>query len=570
MSLEYTMGATGLTSLKFNGLEMLYAAGNTPTLIEMYGRTAHAHDGSQWLGNQPVSVVTDPETVTLTYDWGTVHIWYRAHCDMLYMNVTVANDTPATIFDRYRLFPLALAFPQNPADMQNTATFNKDGPSAVFRDYGTGAVDLCNEEPEGALGLGFWQVNNPPDNKWFLQMFVDPTQSINPNWPTITRPVRPGESITFRTSIRFGPQGATEHQLAGDIFRQYRTAFPSLISATPAPRQPIARLSFNGAFRPTYPTNPRGWFNSQTVNVTTPEGITNFQNGLMSSADSCVQEMTRCNALGGIVWDIEGQQLDESYVGDPAQAEICAPEIIGIFDQFMRKLKNAGFQTGFTLRPQKFDIRIGRVDIDGTQVTWKSGAKFNPEWANAPGARGVIAVANNSRRVVAVDSPECLTLAADAGQWTDTEYIYATQTNTSHFEEMRAKIQYAYRRWGATLYYVDSTLRYNGDLTPGADFEWLREEYPDVMVFPEWKGVRHYSSTWPWTDTNLGAMFPGRQTMLTYPHAAGLIRVPNDEQIDAKEEQLTEAVRTGNILLFDGWYPHHANDVVIRCYQNAA
>jgi hypothetical protein len=572
MSLTFTMGDTGLSSLQYNGQEMLYAAGNCPYVVDMYGHGPFGTGGerqNQWLGNQPLQVSTTPDTVTMNFDWGNIIVWHAVDGDRLVLHVTIENTTGNMTFDRYRLFYLALKYPQIPLNTDNIAGFNTDGPTSVFRDYGSGVTDLVNEESDGALGLGYWQVNNPPDDKWFIQLFVDPGQHINPNWPSVVRNIEPFGALKFKTSIRFASAGSTEDVVAADVFQEFRETFPYVI-AHPAPRQPVARLSFNGKFNPQILKNPRGWFNDQSnTDVTTPEGIAKFQQGLLGAADSSVAEMMRMNALGGVVWDIEGQQLDQSYIGDPAQAEICAPEIVGVLDEFMRRLSYGGrFQTGFTLRPQTFRLRIGVADVFGTQVVWKQGARFHEYWAGDR-TGGAIAFGTGNWRVASVESPTELTLVNDAGSWTDVQFFYAQQVNIDHYEEMRKKVQYGYQRWGATLYYVDSTLGYYGNLTPGEAFEKLRAEYPMCKIFPEWKGTRHYASTWPWTDTQLGYCLPPNQTVWTYPNAAGLIRVPPDEQIDSWEPALTDAVRKGNILLFDGWYPHHANDVVARCYQNA-
>lgn|SRR5215471_723064 len=568
MSLQLTMGLSGPASLLYNGTEMLYAPANTPYVVEMYGRGLIG-DGkfreNQWLGNTPVSVSVTSNTATLLFDWGYVDVKYMIDGDRFVMHVTVKNETGNMVFDRYRIFALALKFPQVPADTTNAAAFNTDGPSSVFRSYGSGAADLVNEEAKGALGLGWWQVNSPPDDKWFVQMFADPFQKINPNWPSVVRPVAPSESVTFKISIRFGGADATEEQLAGDVFEEYRNAFPMVIP----PEEvlfPIARLSFNGAFRPSFATNPRGWFNDASLDIYSKDGLERFRSGLLSAADSSVNEMERVGAAGGIIWDIEGQQLDQSYIGDPSQAEILAPELIGVLDEFVGKIRKAGFPVGFTLRPQTFTVKLGVINVEGKQVAWHEGAKFSLKWAQDR-AGGALAFATNNWRIASVEDDEHLTLMNDAGSHETVEYFYARQINVDHFAEMRRKVQYCRRRWGATLFYVDSTLGWYGNLTPGEAFEKLTEEYRDVSFFPEWKGTRHYASTRPWTDTNLGYIFPPAQTLLTYPDAAGLIRVGNDQTIDAQRDDLTRAVREGNILLFDGWYPHHANDVVKEIYD---
>jgi hypothetical protein len=567
MSVEFTMGATGLATLTWNGLDVLSPAGNCPAVIDMYGR---AQDGrsSEWLGNAPASVNAAGDRVTLTFGWGLVTVRYIACADRLMIEVAIENQTANMIFDRYRIYALALMFPEIPSDTSNAAAFNIDAPSSVFRASASLAADLANEDPEGALGLGYWQVTNPPDASWFVQLFADPGQHINPNWPSVVRPVGPYGSVTFRTSLRFGPADATEEDLAGDVFRRYRRAFPMLLTQ-PEPKQPIARLSYNGAFRPSFPSNPRGWFNDANVDVTTPGGIAQFQARLLSAADSSIAEMRRVGASGGVIWDIEGQQLDQSYIGDPALAEILAPELIGVLDAFVFRIRDAGLRVGFTLRPQTFDVKLGVIDVAGTEVTWKSGAKFSPAWVTDLRSAGALAFGVNNYRIASVESDTELTLATDAGSLDNVEYFYAAQTNEAHFAAMRGKAQYCYRRWGARLFYVDTTVGYTGNITPGRDFEQLAAEFPDCMFFPEWKSTRHYASTWPWTDSTRGYIFPSRQALSTYPAAAGLVRVPGDGEIDAVEADLTEAVREGNILLFDGWYQHHANDVVMRCYQAA-
>ena len=131
---------------------------------------------------------------------------------------------------------------------------------------------------------------------------------------------------------------------------------------------------------------------------------------------------------------------------------------------------------------------------------------------------------------------------------------------------MQSKVQYAKQRWGATLFYVDSDLDYKGNMTPAAVFQQLAQTFPGTMYFPEWKTPRDYAYTYGFLDSTNGVVSPVPLSMNLYPHAAGLIRVPDDANIGAMQNTLIQAVSAGNILLFDGWYRHPGNDVVSLIY----
>jgi hypothetical protein len=562
------MGATGLASLTWNGQEFLWPGGNAPYLVQV---AALNPDGtSTYMNTQPLNITSDPQTstVTQTFDWGSIATQYGASGDKFSMNVRIQNNTSLT-FDRYWFYPAAIQYPQTPLNTNNVAQYNLDSVSSVYVDYVSGVVDVVNEDVTKPLATGVWQGESPANTKWYVMLFVDPIKNPvpNPNWPVLVRPIPPGASETFTQSIRFGGPGVPAEVLAADVYERYRTTYPRIVQ--PAPHQPIARLSFSGAFRPTLPTNPRGWFNDPTLDVTTPQGIAKFQSDLLGAADRSIAEIQRVGAYGGIIWDIEGQQLVQSYIGDPIQAEILAPELNGVLDEFVDKFKAAGIPIGFTIRPQEFTVKIGVVNVSGTSVTWVSGAQFDPSWPTDPGG-AYLAFGVNSIPIASVDSPTHLTLTADGGHASGIQYFYGNQSNIADaYTQLQAKIQYAYQRWGATLFYVDTDVRDINNTTPANVFGQLKQQYPDVFTFPEWRNTGHYAYTYPWTDSTNGVIFPDNNTLLTYPQAAGLIRVPSDEQIGNAQQDLAEAVRLGNVLLFDGWYQHPGNDVVIQIYQAA-
>ena len=308
---------------------------------------------------------------------------YTASGTELLISVTMQNTSSETL-TQYWMYPIALQFPSNPVNSSNNMVFNIDAPSSIWWSYTGGAIDLVNQDIFQPLALGFWQATSPAASAWLVSLYADPGQTLNPNWPAINRPIAPGTTNTMTISLRFGGPGATEQQLAGDIFSLFAKTYPRALAA-PAARQAIARLSFTGAFRPTFATNPRGWFNDPTVDVTTPAGIASFQTRLLTDADIAIAEMQRVGASGGIIWDIEGQQLDQAYIGDPSQAETLAPELVGVLDAFVGKFTAAGFPIGFTLRPQAFTVQTGMVNVSGTAVTWAGGTQFSPTWIGQQG-----------------------------------------------------------------------------------------------------------------------------------------------------------------------------------------
>ena len=370
----FTMGPNGLTSLKWQNQDFLYRGITAPSVAQLTLANPAGYKNPM----TPLTTVANAQngTVTQTFSWGTATTLYRAVGNKLVMTVTLNNTSSQTI-SRYWMFPLAIQFPVAPVNTTYTMGFNTDAPTSVCWDYVTGTAALVNEDVMTPITVGFWPAESPAATRWLVSLNVDPTQSLNPNWPAINRPIAPGGTDTITTSLRFGPPGATDLQMAGDIYTRYRATFPRSLPAAAA-RKPMARLSFTGRFRPTYPKNPRGWFDDPNIDVTTPQGIASFQWRLLAQADQAVTEMKRMGAAGGIIWDIEGQQLDQSFIGDPGSAETLAPELLGILDMFIGRFTSAGFQIGFALRPQVFSPREGRWSaFRARNVTWVSGAQFS-------------------------------------------------------------------------------------------------------------------------------------------------------------------------------------------------
>lgn len=559
-----TDATAGLTSLSWRGASFFYSAQPNPSFVNVI-----QSDGTH-LTTTPTSRSTDPvtNTTTQTFPWGTATTQYTASGDNLLVTVTIQNSTGLDI-TKYWMFPLGLAFPSMPGTINSNAAFNMDSPSSIFNTYSIGGNDLVNEDFNSPVAMGYWPTASPVNANWFVSLYVDPQHSLNNSWPPIIRPIVAGSSVTFNLSVRFGASGSTELSLAGNVFTRFGATYPKQTLALDKTK-PIARLSFTSNVKPFSSTNPRGWFNDPTVDVTTPSGVAAFQTRLLGAANSAIAEMTRMGVSGGILWDMEGQEFQSgiSYIGDPSQAETLAPELVGVLDTFVNKFKAAGFRIGFTLRPQVFANTTGVVDVSGTSVTWVSGSQFSSAWAGDP-TGGFLTVGTNNYAIVSATATS-ITLATSAGNLTGVPYAYPTQTYpVDPHAVLDSKAQYAVNRWGASMFYCDSTV-YDNAVTPAAAFQRLAQTYPGTLYIPEWKQDEHYAYSLPWIDPRLpgGATAPGQRVNYSYPTAQGAVYVANDSPSSSFIAALTASVQGGNVIIFDGWFRHPANDVILAIYQS--
>jgi hypothetical protein len=342
--------------------------------------------------------------------------------------------------------------------------------------------------------------------------------------------------VHFRIGIRFAGPRPDPNEVCGDLFEEFARRYPVMPNILGwRNHQPIAQVFFesestNGGL------NPRKWFDaSEHVDVTTPEGVKRFQNLVLERARSVVARMKMMNAQGVITWDIEGAQFPSAtYMGDPAKvatdnpADSVAPEMAPIVDQYFKIYRDAGFRVGVTIRPQKV---IVQRDATGRMVqAWEN--DDNWDWKSAP----------------PVD----------------------LQAFWQH--ELETKIRFARQRWGATIFYIDS----NGD--PGSPVSFLvmrnlAAEFPDVLLIPEQSTLGYYSATAPYRQLNMLAPWNitspvVRRTYLALDGNANCFSVinPTIESMTAAWPQLVQEVRSGDILLFRGWYDAPELPAIRRAY----
>jgi hypothetical protein len=138
--------------------------------------------------------------------------------------------------------------------------------------------------------------------------------------------------------------------------------------------------------------------------------------------------------------------------------------------------------------------------------------------------------------------------------------------------ELIRKSKYAHDRWGATIFYVDSTVDQNGGVLPAAIFQQVEAALPDSLFIPEETTPLHYAYTAPFKSfIDLSAVGTDPSTLFFYPHAFSAILVNDADagRLAAAVPQLTAQVRQGDILMAHVDYWQANNPVIVSIYQAA-
>ncbi|HEY2329502.1 MAG TPA: hypothetical protein VGI63_06780 [Verrucomicrobiae bacterium] len=255
-------------------------------------------------------------------------------------------------------------------------------------------------------------------------------------------------------------------------------------------RRPIGVLHLASHFHSSA-TNPRGWFNNPSLDVTGTNGPQRFRQALLEYTDRSLAILKRTGAQGVIVWDLEGEQFPHktSYIGDPRLLDRLAPEMAAVADEFFAKLRNAGLRVGLTVRPQE--------------------------------------------------------LVFD-------DYGLPRQTAVFNAERiLLEKIDCARTRWGATLFYVDS----NGGIRRPDEAWQLRglaAQRPDILLIPEHHYLPYWSFSAPYESLHKGgADATAKWARKLYP---GSFQVLDVSDAGKDWAALAAARSRGDILMFRAWH----------------
>ena len=539
-NLSLTYGSKGVQTLSFGSTVLEDVGANPADLFHIWhmrstdlqGNVVSSGEYGWGESNQGESWNASTNTETYSFSWGKIATQFVQSGNTLNLIVTETNNAGSgIIFDGAEVYPFALHFPQDPAGFygytQYAITTLEPGVSAA--DFGTGIV--TSVIPNEAVPLyGGWK--SAGTNTYTPLMTSTAPDGLATFLPSNNVPVQPGSSFTYTVSLRFTPEGSSAS--AADAYASFAATYPSQMTWTDKRIIGTAYLASSPAgtgdiTQPGgYPTNPRRYFNDPSIDITTPAGLTAFQDRMLAQATANSANSASLNAQGVITWDIEGEQYPQttSYVCSPDQIAAVAPEMESTIldvnspyfgqkldDAYFKIMTHAGLRVGLCLRPQAF-----------------------------------ILAANGT-----------------ASQ------VYLTG-NSAIIANLETKARYANTRWGATLFYVDSTVDVNGGTLDPAIFQQLITDLPAFLFIPEESTPRYYAYSAPFysfifhTTTGTPA-----STYLYYPNAFGANLV-NDvlaSTLATYQSQLTQAVKSGDILMGHADYWQANDPTLVAIYQAA-
>jgi len=523
-------GGSGLSSLRYGGQELLWVnpasgangafSGGAFWVSRVMLRGA---DGKDTIidGGGPSQVSTDAAggTVTRTFAWGRVQGRFAPSGDRLGLALTVTNTSSTSTIRSINLQPLWLKLPQKPTEYAQEypmMTASRDEPGVVSASYGAGMLALCNEDFTRPLLVGFpFALDRPTDTEFPLQVSSGPTDWLHDLLtPYLVRPIAPGHSDTYTLSLRFGPAGATAASLTSDLDRRYAAAFPQTLRWPD--RRPLGYLMLSSTVpHPLGGKNPRGWFNNAAdVDVTTKAGRAIFAKRLTEYADNSIRVLESMNAQGMITWDIEGQEYAHatSYIGDPRKVGLLAPEMEPLADAYFARFRKVGLKVGVCIRPQ---LLVKTTD-------------------------------------------------GGASQHDQADMADVTQTLVD-------KALYANKRWGCTLFYVDSNgdpnVPYPASVSSNVTAALARRKIT-VLLMPEHKRLGYYGATAPYAELRGGNLGTPDRIRRVYPGAFTVL-CTSDGDLEGHYADLVSAVKRGDILLFRAWWNDPQNAQVKAIYAEA-
>lgn len=545
--LSVSFGEHGLKQLSYNGTVLENTEAFSADAFHIWHMKVTDLQGnvlkgqSDAWGENSTSKIWDSSAKKWTYqfDWGSISTQYVQTGNTLDVVVTEVNHAGSgKILAGASMYPLALHFPVMPAGFVKATypqiAFNTTAPTALLADFGKGEVASVVPDATKPLYSGFWPAGG--DNPVYSAMISSTTpDNLATFQPHLDRPVAPGQTDTFTVSLRFAPPGTPVTALAGDAYSNWAAAWrpklrwtdrriigTSYLGSSPAG----SNITQPGGF----PNNPRRYFNNGNANdfdVRTPSGIAKFQALMLQRAHAVVDNLRRLNAQGVITWDLEGEEFPQSttYVCSPDQVGVEAPEMESVVtdksspysgmkldDAYFKTITSAGFRVGVCIRPQQF-----------------------------------IKAANGTAQQVSLSDS-------------------AAEANMSN------KIAYAHKRWGATLFYLDSTVEPNGAVMDAAVFQRLAAKFPDSLLIPEESTSKYYAYTAPF-QTFLFHRDLGTDSTVRhyYPHAfsCNMINDVAPATLAALTPQLTASVAGGDILMAIADYWQANNSAIVAIYQAA-
>jgi len=523
--LQAVLGERGLASLAYNGQEFL--ASPISGIVRPRNYTPRLQRGGNVIqgSSEPTRVIVDKDrsSIDYEYDWESITNIYVQKGNRLEFRLTIRNTEQDQAIKELDLNVAELTFPEVPAGrMLEAGMWGTGGgwqplhqiPLVIAPDQAPPIIEI----QQASTAIVF-ASDNPPNDKrirWIGVPFTtDPNTKRSYPMQVAIAELAPNSTVSVTVSLRFGPSSADLDALAADALQRFRDTYPFELSWVS--RAPIGAI-FLATSQKHPDRNPRGWFlNAADVDVTTEAGLRIWHKRLMKLADDSIKILKDLGAQGMITWDPEGQEYaTATFYGAPQLTSTLAPETdfasdggISAMDEFFAKFRTAGLRTGVTLRPQR--------------IVFRNGVPFQQQ----------------------VDDP---------------------------LNELLEKVRYARKRWGCTLFYIDSTYDKNGAPLSADIMRELAEKNPDVLFIPENKDFRYYAYTAPLNSfAHFGVASTPASIREVYKGAFSAILVTtSQDKLMAGREALIEALRKGDILIVNAWYPGVHTEFVKQIYEEVA
>ncbi|MGB2823404.1 MAG: HEAT repeat domain-containing protein, partial [Phycisphaerae bacterium] len=298
------------------------------------------------------------------------------------------------------------------------------------------------------------------------------------------------------------------------VYGSFAARHPALLSWPD--RRPIARLFLGGGL----PEAAVLDYYRRGEKGPVPAADARFREEVLGKLDRAVHAARQIDAQGIIVWDIEGDALPHptTYIGDPRLTSVLNPRMDAVADAYFGKIREAGLRCGVCIRPSRV---VYAKDRDKMMQSF--GAAKDP------------------------------------------------------FLELDAKIEYCKRRWGCTLFYVDTNYFWRprgqgGKWTPGmlAADVWRRllRKHPKVLLIPEHNYVEYWACTAPYNELDCGYRGVPAWVRRVYPKAF-CVAVIEDADPHENHDLLVQMVRDGDCLMTFTYGLTRNAEAIIHIYAEA-
>jgi len=469
------------------------------------------------LPTTPLSSIFDKEAgkLTVTYPWGSVVSSYATLPQGLRIRTVISNTSQETISELD--FNMISVIGLGDKQTVGRSTFGVEGPPLTQATGAESSLVYAMEASDKPLML---ELNAGTDARTKAAVIncrvnIGGERVIVDN-VTAARPIAPGAQDEFTIEVRLGGVGFSPLDLANDFIVAYRKAHPALLNWPD--RRPILRLFFGGGL-----AKEEAVANLKDPdNAKPPPADPKYQSFVLARMKRLVEAAKVVNAQGVILWDLEGDTFPHAttYIGDPRLIRLLNPQMEMVIDEGIKILKEGGLRVGMTLRPSR--------------------------------------VVYSKEKDIAVHS------------YTDAQ---------DPFLELDSKVAYAKKRWGCTLFYVDTNFFWRpygpeqkwqaGPIAPDV-WQRLLAKYPDTLFIPEIADYADYQATASYGEADLGDYGTPELVRAIWPNSFRVI-VIEDADPFVNFDRFVACVRGKNALMtyaYSATTPHFRG--MMRIQQEAA